>query len=524
MAEAHADAEFKFEVLHKDLMGRVGRLRTPRGAVVETPTLMPVLNPGLASVGAGAIGAEEMRKHGAEMLITNAYLIYRKPDLREEAVKKGVHSLLGLGLDLGSGCETPVMTDSGSYQLYEYSDVEVSNREILDFQRRIGSDVCVPLDIPTAPFPHAKREQARADLEETLRRLREARETIWGGDKMLAGVVQGSSFLDLRAESARRAAEIGFDLYAIGGVVPLLASYRFEELVDVVVAAKRELPLNAPVHLFGAGHPMIFPLAVALGCDLFDSAAYALYAKAGRYLTSEGTRRVADLRFLPCSCPVCSSHSVGEVRESAELLASHNLCVSFAEMRTVKQSVAEGRLWELCERRCRAHPALLSGLRRLAKYSALLERFDPATKLHPFFYLGETSAHRPEVLRYSERLERFKLSGRVLVSTNPFSKEKCFTEKEEEKFESVFFVKPPFGPCPVELAETYPVGQAEVPAAAEADSEAKTVALRNVLKLLEMNVGKAKFVFVYDRSWACECRCQPLIEEIGKYAEVKMKK
>ncbi len=491
----------EFEILHKDLMGRIGKLRTAHGNV-ETPTIMPVINPNLMS-----IGAEEMKKYGAEMLIANAYIIYRKVNLREEVVKEGIHSFLE--------CKMPIMTDSGSYQLYEYKDVEVSNKEILEFQQRIGSDVCVPLDIPTAPY--VKRERAKDDLEETLKRMREARSIIQ--NEMLAGVVQGSTFLDLREESAKRAAEIGFDVYAIGGVVPLLESYKFDTLVDIIMASKKNLPLNAPVHLFGAGHPMLFPLAVALGCDLFDSAAYAIYAKGKRYITSDGTRKVEDLRYLPCSCPVCSSHSVNELKESEDLLASHNLWVTFEEMRVVKQSIAEGSLWELCERRCRAYPALLIALKHITAYAELIEKYDPVTK-RPFFYLGATSAHRPEVLRYSYRLNRFTLSGNVLITATETKKLKSTSKEEEPKnenydFDHVFFVKPPFGPCPVELKESYPVGQSEIPA--EVDSEAKTVALENVLKLLKLNKGKAKFVFLYDdRSWE-----HPLIAEIAKYAEVR---
>ena len=482
----------EFEIRHKDLMGRIGKLQTPHGSV-ETPTIMPVINPNLMS-----IEAKDMKMYGAEMLITNAYIIYRKMDLREAAVKNGIHSLLR--------CEMPIMTDSGSYQLYEYQDVEVSNREILEFQQSIGSDVCVPLDIPTPPY--AKIERAEDDLEVTMRRMQEARRIVQNNP--LAGVVQGSTFVDLRAESAKRVAALGFDVYAIGGVVPLLASYTFDKLVDIIVASKRNLPLNAPVHLFGAGHPMIFPLAVALGCDLFDSAAYALYAKGKRYITSDGTRKVEDLQYLPCACPVCSSYSVKEVQEDVDLLAAHNLWVTFEEMRIVKQSIVERNLWELCERRCRAYPALLNGLKQMAKYSALIERYDPATK-HPFFYLGESSAYRPEVLRYSNRLDRFTLTGNVLITTNLEGE----GFPEQEQFDHVFFVKPPFGPYPVELEESYPVGQAEIPT--EVDDDAKTVALQNVLKLLEIN-RNVKFVFRYDSSW----EGHPLIEEIRKYAEVKM--
>jgi len=477
----------KFEILHKDLMGRIGKLRTAHGDI-ETPTIMPVINPNIVS-----IAASEMKKYGAEMLITNAYIIYRNRDLRDKARRNGIHSLLGT--------EIPIMTDSGSYQLYEYKDVEVSNSEILEFQRSIGSDVCVPLDVPTPPYVNWKR--AKEDLEVTLSRLREARTLTQ--DNLLAGVVQGSTYVDLREESARHAAELGFDLYAIGGVVPLLESHGFDKLVDIIMASKRNLPLNAPVHLFGAGHPMLFSLAVALGCDLFDSAAYAIYAKGKRYLTSDGTKKLENLRVLPCSCPVCTTYSVTELRESKDLLAAHNLWVTFEEMRMVKQSIAEGSLWELCERRCRAYPSLVDALKRITNYSAEIEKYDPATK-RPFFYLSEFSAHRPEVLRYSNRLNRFDISGRVLITTKE--------ESEVEKFDHVFLVKPPFGPYPVELNESYPVGQSEIPVVI--DAEAKTVALQNVLKLMALNKGKANFVFQYDSSWDGH----PLLEEIGKYAEL----
>ncbi len=481
----------EFEIQHKDLMGRTGRFRTCHG-YVETPTIMPVINPNLMT-----INAEELRKYGAEMVITNAYIIYKSEELREEALSRGIHSLLGTDM--------PVMTDSGSYQLFEYSDVEVSNAEILEFQRDIGSDICVPLDIPTPPY--ASRARALRDLEETHKRLREARLMIPPhGDRMLAGVVQGSTYMDLRQESAKSAADTGFDIYAIGGVVPLLESYRFETLVDIIVTVKRHLPLSAPVHLFGAGHPMLFALAVALGCDIFDSAAYAIYAKAGRYITSEGTKRAQDLEFLPCSCPICTTYTVDEVKSSADLLAAHNLRVSFEEMRKVKQSIKEGNLWELCEMRCRAHPAMVAALRRMTCYSELIERYDRVTK-HPFFYLSECSAHRPEVLRYSKRLNRFKLYGSVLITTS---------QSQAGEFDHVFIVKPPFGPYPVELGESYPVGQAEIPA--QIDEGAKTVALRNVLRLLELNSTKARFVFRCDRSWVDN----PLIEEIRKYAEVEV--
>ena len=74
---------------------------------------------------------------------------------------------------------------------------------------------------------------------------------------LLAGVVQGSVFEDLREDCARRLALVDVDVHPIGGVVPLMEQYRFAELADVIVASKKGLDPSRPVHLFGAGHPML---------------------------------------------------------------------------------------------------------------------------------------------------------------------------------------------------------------------------------------------------------------------------
>jgi 7-cyano-7-deazaguanine tRNA-ribosyltransferase len=500
----------EFEIIAKDLMGRIGKLKTPSG-MVETPTIMPVIKPnlldrcaestserpsGTRSTLDRSIDPREMTD--AEIVIVNSYMIYRSPVLREEVLRGGIHSFLGW--------EKPIMTDSGAYQNRSKYDIGINNAEIVQFQEEIGSDIGVPLDIPTPP--DAKRERAEVELNETLRRLNEAR----GGTRpnmMLSGPIQGSTFLDLREKSAKRASEIGFEIYSIGGLVPLLESYRYAEVVDIIMCCKGFLQKNAPVHLFGAGHPMFFALAVALGCDLFDSAAYALYARAGRYLTRDKTYMLRDLRYFPCSCPVCSSYTTDEVKEDVKLLAKHNLNVTFEEMRLVKQSIRDKNLWELLERRCRANPSLLEGLERAVEYADLIERYDPASK-RTLFYLSEMSARRPEVIRYSNRLDRFSLSGKVLITTK-----KSYLGRVHDGFEDIFILKPPFGPYPLELEETYPIGQSEIPD--EIDNEAKTVALENALRLITLNENRnTSFVFAYDKDWE-----HPLIGEIVKHAEVR---
>lgn len=476
-----------FEILDKDAGGRIGKLRTPHGTV-ETPTVMPVINPNIQ-----LISPKEMRSFGAEILITNSYIIYRKEELRSVSLEKGLHGLLGF--------DGPIMTDSGSFQLSVYGSVEITNEEILEFQQKIGSDIIVPLDIPTPPDVHYRR--AKEELAITAERLEAARRLIQG-EQLLAGPVQGSTYPELREKAASHLKNLNFEVYPLGAVVPLMEAYRYAELVDVIAASKKGLSPSSPVHLFGAGHPMMFALAVALGCDLFDSAAYALYAKDGRYITVNGTYHVEKLNYLPCSCPICSKYTAKELKKAdnrEELLGRHNLYATFAEIRLIKQCIKDGKLLELVEQRCRAHPRLLDGLKKLYIYSSWLEQFDPAIK-GTYFYCGPESASRPELLRFGKRLERFSLEGSVLIRTGPV--------KGEGSYDHILIFKAPFGAFPVEMNEVYPFN-AEVPKFP--DYEALRTALSNTLKLMDLN-PQAKFTFVCEKEFR-----HPLIEEIRKRAK-----
>ena len=101
----------RFEILHKDLAGRIGRLSTPHGTI-ETPGLMPVVNPHIQ-----LIPASELAKMGADMIITNSYIIYQDPRLKTQAQERGLHDLLDF--------HGPIMTDSGAFQLSVYGDIDV---------------------------------------------------------------------------------------------------------------------------------------------------------------------------------------------------------------------------------------------------------------------------------------------------------------------------------------------------------------------------------------------------------------
>ncbi len=438
-----------FEIRYKDGAGRGGVLYV-RGRRLQTPCLFPVINPRHQ-----VLSVREIAELGFEGVITNSYIIYRDPELRERALRQGVHKLLGF--------DGVVMTDSGSFQLYQYGSVEVSPGEIVGFQQEIGSDIGVILDIPTPP--DADRERARRELQETLRRAREASQIE--RRMLLTGTVQGSTHAALREHAAREIAKLGFDVLAIGGVVPLMEEYRFADLVRVILHSRRMLGHARPVHLFGAGHPVVFALAALLGCDLFDSAAYALYARDGRYITAGGTFKLGQLRELPCCCDVCVEHSARELlsleKEQRErLLAKHNLLACLEEIKRVRQALYEGSLWELVERRARAHPALLEALRVLKGHTSWIEPQEPVTKRSAFFYLGPESLSRPAVARHLTRLSWIELRGRELVLLP--EREKPYSRSyrlESSELYHICVVSPVFGVIPLEVEESYPLTQHE---------------------------------------------------------------
>ena len=448
-----------FELEDRDGLARIGVIETRHGKV-STPNLAPVLHPLRQD-----ITAKEMReKFGAEIVMTNSYTVWRSKT-KERTLEEGLHRLIDF--------DGPIMTDSGAFQSHVYGGTDVTNQDIVSFQREIGSDLGTVLDVFSEP--EHRRHRVEKDLTETLARTREAA-GIRGG-MPLVGAVQGGLFPDLREMCARELSQIDVAIHAIGGVVPLMESYRYSDLASVIIAAKRGLRPDRPVHLFGAGHPMVFALAAMLGCDLFDSSSYDKYARAGRMMFADGTRHIEELEVLPCDCPVCSSHSADDLKKDSLLLARHNLHESFREVRTIRQAIKGGEMWELVERRCRNHPALLDALRELRTHSDFLERFEPVSRPGAFFYVGPESVHRPIVRRLRKRLqERYSPPNKdVLVilpeGTKPYSRHRQWeTDVIQRRCGAHIIVKSILGPVPIELDEFYPFSQSIVPNRLETES------------------------------------------------------
>ncbi|MEM2273394.1 MAG: tRNA guanosine(15) transglycosylase TgtA [Candidatus Bathyarchaeia archaeon] len=456
-----------FEVLDRDLLARIGRLRTKSGTI-ETPAFLPVINPVKESVSP----RELWENYGCKILITNAYVI--KKHFGEKAREEGVHKLLDF--------PGVVMTDSGAYQILEYGEVSITNEEIIRYQEDIGSDIAVILDLPTGW--NATSDYARHTVEETLKRARDLWAIKSRNDINWVGPIQGGRYIDLIALSAREMGSLPFDIYALGSPTPIMEQYLFHILVDMILTAKMNAPIERPFHLFGAGHPFMFSLVVALGCDLFDSAAYSIFARENRYLTEYGTIRLENLRYLPCSCPVCTKRSPREFLEMPKAereaeLSRHNLYVCFAEIKRIKQAILEGRLWEYVEMRAHSHPALLQALKKTEKYSDYIERATPVVKRRGLFFFGSMLDFiRPEVIRYRRRLmERYtppKEAKTLLLIPDLKGKENrrrryikkmvslvCKKHSLDPSTIHICFYSPPFSIIPIELSEIYPLYQYE---------------------------------------------------------------
>ena len=410
------------ELTDRDAAGRICKWTVCKHTVT-TPNICIVVNPNRMPVSI----ADLKREFKADILITNSYIIRRSKAFAEQAVKEGVHKMLGW--------DGPIYTDSGTYQMFSQGKADVVPEEIIEYQKKIGSDIITPLDMFTLPTDDLKT--AKAKLALTLARIKAARTAQ--PDISLVGPIQGGRFLELRKKAAIGVAKLNPDVFAIGGIVPLMIQYRFRDLADVILTCKSNLPAQTPVHAFGAGHPMVFAMLTAFGCDLFDSAMYSLAAERGAYLTVSGTHQLSDLKEFPCSCPLCSHSEPKEVLkldEKARLvwLARHNLYATFQELRTVRTAIRENALWELVQERARAHPNLLLALHHgLKSYPKLFQELDSVSKKSALMWGGAETALRPEVVRAKEQLRRVQMKKT--------------------------FRKEPFGKVPSALKSVYPFGQ-----------------------------------------------------------------
>ena len=301
---------------------------------INTPAFVPVIHPVKQT-----IPSKKIKEIGFDVVITHAYIT--KNHYGDKAVKKGIHKIIDY--------DKSIMTDSGGYQVLEYGDLEVLPPDMAKFETGILTDFAIPLDKPTGYGLPIKK--AESYVKHTLKVCKQTLEDSEDNGQIWIGPIQGGEHFDLVSKSTKGLIDMGFKMLALGSPVEFMESYEYRLLAQMIVSAKKQMPESVPLHLFGAGHPLTIPFAIALGCDSFDSASYMLYAKQLRYITEDGTRHLSDIEIFPCSCEICRKYSPEQLRQLEETLkinelAIHNLYAIKLEVDKVKQAIHEGRLWE----------------------------------------------------------------------------------------------------------------------------------------------------------------------------------
>lgn len=452
-------ADSIFEILKCDLAGRIGRISTNHGTV-STPAYVPVIHPAKQTV-----PTSKIKEMGFDLVITNAYITYKR--FKEEAAEKGIHDIIGF--------DGAVMTDSGGYQVLEYGDVDIMPPDMAEFERQIGTDFAIPLDKPTG-FRLSKKTASRYvthTLDVSKKTLDESKR--YSNGQIWVGPIQGGEHSELVSKSTKALVKYGYDMLALGSPVEFMESYEYNLLAQMIISAKRNIPHRIPLHLFGAGHPLTIPWAVALGCDTFDSASYMLYAKKDRYITEDRTRHLSEMEYFACPCEVCSKNSPKDLleldaTERINKVALHNLYSIKAEVDRTKEAINEGRLWEYVLKKIRSHPKLFEIRDTITKSTDYLSVATPKFKEKAVFLFSKEDQYRPEVASYHEMVRRFKTKKKVLVVTpqsvtHPAylsaeyrSLERKFKERYGNLQKTVQFCQysPVLGIIPLEISDVFP--------------------------------------------------------------------
>jgi len=308
-------APFGFELERTSDRARAGRLQTPHGPI-HTPAFMPVGTHGALK----AMTPAQVAETGAEIVLANTYHLALRPG--EALVEKlgGLHAFMQW--------PGPILTDSGGFQVFSLPGVEIDDRcatfqievtgetieltpeRSIEIQNRLGADIIMAFDECT-PFP-ATREVAGQGVRRTLQWMERCmRAHARPQDQALFGIVQGSTYRELREACAASLVAMDCPGYAIGGVSVGEGS---ELLYQVADHAAPLLPEDKPRYLMGVGLPEDLVACIGFGIDLFDCVIPTRYARSATVFTSRGRIRLTNRRFrrdafpvdAACDCYTCT--------------------------------------------------------------------------------------------------------------------------------------------------------------------------------------------------------------------------
>ena len=363
---------FSFELLRDPgapCAPRRGRLLTPHG-VVETPIFMPVGTAGSVK----ALGPDDLRGAGTQILLGNTYHLMLRPGADAVAARGGLHRFMAW--------DGPILTDSGGFQVFSLSQGErgdgkplakidddgVTFRSHLDGSRHrmdaeesmrvqmaLGADIIMAFD--ECPPGGASKDVVVRAMGRTTAWLRRSQAAMTRPQSRLFGIVQGGIHDDLREQHAR-ALTGEHDLFgwAIGG---LSVGEGKEDMLRALATTTTHMPVHKPRYLMGVGTPEDLLDGVARGVDMFDCVMPTRNARNATLFTSRGKLSIKTARFADddrpldeaCDCYTCRTFSRAYLRHlwnARELLfyrlaSLHNVRFYLALMGRARAAIEEGR-------------------------------------------------------------------------------------------------------------------------------------------------------------------------------------
>jgi len=304
--------KFKLEKEDPQSKARAGEITTDHGTI-KTPIFMPV---GTAATVKGVHQHEIEKDIKAQMILGNTYHLYLRPgtDILEKA--GGLHKFMNW--------DKPILTDSGGYQVYSLSGRRKIKEEgatfsshidgskhlftpenVMDIQRTIGADIIMAFDECT-PYPCDYR-YAKNSMHMTHRWLKRCCDRIdttepkYGYDQTFFPIIQGSTYKDLRKQSAEKIASFEREGNAIGG---LSVGEPAEEMYEMCEIVTDILPKDKPRYLMGVGTPINILENIALGIDMFDCVMPTRNARNGMLFTRYGSINIKNKKWEADFSPI----------------------------------------------------------------------------------------------------------------------------------------------------------------------------------------------------------------------------
>ncbi len=348
---------FSFNILNQHQKARTGVIQTAHGEI-ETPCFMPVGTQATVK----AMTIDMIKETGAEIILGNTYHLMLRPTAERIQKLGGLHRFMNW-----SG---PILTDSGGFQIMSLSKLTkitiegamfkshldghriiLTPERSMEIQYMLGSDITMVLDeCISSPSSYSNAKRAMELSVEWAKRSKKSYQQREGYG--LFGIVQGSTYQDLRLESAYQTEQIGFDGYAIGG---LAVGESQEVMFEVLDYTAKALPQNKPRYLMGVGKPSDIIGAVYRGIDMFDCVIPTRSGRNGQAFVRGGTVNIRNAKYaedpLPldpfCECYTCKNHHRAYLHHltrskeilGAVLLTNHNLHFYQDMMRWIRERI-----------------------------------------------------------------------------------------------------------------------------------------------------------------------------------------